>query len=112
VFGFGAATRVYPSVNHAVGLALTFTYLNQLPLKLRMHGLRQPQSGRIRHGRCAAEIHFGNPGAVRDYECEQDCSDRWRLGFYIFFQHRRRRRDACMMPRLDVESHKSGTELT
>jgi hypothetical protein len=89
-----------------------FKYLNQLPLKLRMHGLRQPQSGRIRHGRCAAEIHFGNPGAVRDYECEQDCSDRWRLGFYIFFQHRRRRRDACMMPRLDVESHKSGTELT
>jgi hypothetical protein len=62
VFGFGAATRVYPSVNHAVGLALTFTYLNQLPLKLRMHGLRQSQSGRIRSRAKCGRDAFRKPG--------------------------------------------------
>ena len=64
-----------------------FKYPDQLPLKLRMHGLRQPQSGRIRsRAKCGRDAFRKPRGVKRDYEYEQYRSDTWRLWFYIFIQ--------------------------
>jgi hypothetical protein len=100
----------YPSVNHAVGLAFTFKYLNQLPLKLRMHGLRQPQSGRIRSRAMCSSDAFRKSGVVKRGEgYDQNCSDKWRSRFYIFFQRfaaGSRRKESLQMWMRRCERHR------